>query len=71
MPNKKKSESQCKANQAMTKYRRLQTLINKTVEMSEKCGVSLNLLVLDKYNKITEYFTDEKVLLRRIKEEMD
>ena len=41
------------------KYRRLQTLIRKTVDMSVKCGISLNLLVKDKkYNKLVEYYSD-------------
>jgi len=48
------------ANLATTKYRRLKTLIKKTVEISQKCGISLNLLVKDnKFSKITEYHTND------------
>ena len=50
--------------QATVKHRRLQTLIKKTVEMAQKCNLSMNLLVFDQnLVKLTEYFTDEAVML--------
>ena len=57
------------AKKATTKYRRLQTLMNKIIQMSEKCGdMSINLLIKDKkLNKITEYHTnDEQMQLANI-----
>jgi len=62
MQNKKEdANSRLASNMATTKYRRLQTLIKKTMELSQKCGTSMNLLVKDsKYNKITEYHTDDE-----------
>lgn len=54
-------------NQAVTKYRRLQTLLKKIVELSEKCGIALNLLVEDRQlNKITEHYTAEHTKLDSI-----
>ena len=54
------SEEKSRNEKATTKYRRLQTLIKKTVELSEQVGVSLNLLIADqKFNKVTEYHTDD------------
>ena len=55
------------ATKATVKYRRLQTLIWKAFELSEKCGTSLSLIVKDKrQNKITEYHTDNDVKLENI-----
>ena len=50
--------------QATVKHRRLQTLIKKTVDLAEKCNLSMSLLVFDQnLVKLTEYFTDEVVKL--------
>ena len=53
------------------KYLRLQTLLKKTIETSKKCGVSLNLLVSNnKFNQVTEYFTDEQIKLGSIQSQL-
>ena len=58
---------------ACVKYRRLQTMIRKIFEISEKCDSSLSLLVKDgRSNKITEYYTgDNKCKLENIVPEME
>ena len=68
MPFQKEMKDSNEAhNQAVAKYRRLQTLIKKVVELSEKCGIALNLLVEDRQlNKITEHHTDEQIKLDSI-----
>ena len=75
MPNQKKIEVSKKkrlpAHMATLKYRRLQTLIKKSVEVSRICNISLNLLIKDtKFNKITEYYTDERIKLQSLKKQM-
>ena len=73
MPNHiQKKQSELKpAHKATIKYRRLQTLIKKTVEVSQLCGISLNLLVYDKkFNRITEYHTDDTVKIESIQKEL-
>ena len=60
------------STRACVKYRRLQTMIRKIFEISEKCDSSLSLLVKDgRSNKITEYHTgDNKCKLENIIPEM-
>lgn len=63
MPSNKKLSKSRKlaAKKATTKYRRLQTLMNKIIQMSEKCDVSVNLIVKDhRLNRITEYHTNDE-----------
>lgn len=75
MPIKKKMEVSRKkrlpAHMATLKYRRLQTLIKKSVEVSKLCNINLNLIIKDtKFNKITEYHTDDTVKLESIKQQL-
>ena len=55
---------------ATIKYRRLHTLIKKTIEISKLCNVSLNLIVKQKRtpNKFTEHNTDDSVKIETLKQ---
>ena len=60
------------AHIATVKYRRLQTMIKKTMEISMLCNVSLNLIVKHKRmtNKLTEYYTDDLVKIENLRQRL-
>ena len=68
---RKPTELNTKNNQAMSKYRRLKTIIKKMVAASNICGQPMSLLVYDqKLNKITEYSSDDTIRLESVYESM-
>lgn len=60
------------SNRAVMKYRRLQTLKTKMKELAGKCGLNMSLLVEDiRFNKVMEYYTDEKTTFESIRSRID
>ena len=52
---------------AVQRYRRLKTIIGKTVEVAELCGLHLNLLVYDPhFHRLKEHYTDSGIKLEAI-----
>ena len=74
MPFKPREGKLQKSNldMAMTKFRRLKTLLRKIVDLSKTCKIDMNLFVYDtKLVKITEYYTNERLMLDKICLEID
>ena len=72
MPKRKSVQEQRESsNRAVTKYRRLHTLKSKMMELAEKCGLNMCLLVEDShFNKIMEYYTSEKTTFESVRSRM-
>ena len=69
MKNKKSSVKKIddSLNRRVTKYRRLKNLVKKSLEISVRCDLKINVLVYDpSQHKIQEAFTDGQVSLNQL-----
>ena len=52
---------------AVQRYRRVKTIVNKAVDVADKFGLHLNILVYDpKYHRFRENYTSSKIKLESI-----
>lgn len=54
------AESKEKRNTRITKYRRLKNLLKKSIEISSRCGIKINVSIYHPYyHKLDEHYTSE------------
>ena len=74
MPFKRKEGKTERSNLdvSLIKFRRIKTLTKKMVSLAQTCNLQLNMFVFDpKFVKITEYYTDPRVKLETITQEIE